>query len=285
MRFPWQKKQADPVVLHAQQTTGCRVYTLSETGPVRTGNEDSLVFFYPGKKANTVFAMVADGMGGHQAGEVASAIACDTAKEFVHRHHAQMKPPALLNKLIQEIHQRIHDAAAKDPALNGMGTTAVMALIIDRQLYFAHVGDSRLYYYDKIKTVQLTTDHTLVNQLVGEGSITADEALHHPQKNVLLQALGTVAAVKPEVSKEPVPLSLGDRCFLCSDGVYDAVTPQEIGQLLQMTDPAFALDALRALCMQRRAQDNFTAIIIDIATYRPEAVTREQTVMYEPTTE
>jgi serine/threonine protein phosphatase PrpC len=285
MRFPWQKKQADPVIPHAEQTTACRVYTLSETGPVRTGNEDNLVFFYPDKHTRAVFAMVADGMGGHQAGEVASAIACDTAKEFVGLHYKKMKPPALLSKLVQEIHQRIHDAAAKDPALNGMGTTAVMALIADQQLHFAHVGDSRLYYYNKIKTVQLTTDHTLVNQLVDEGAITAAAAIGHPQKNVLLQALGTVAAVKPEVSREPVSLSLGERCFLCSDGVYDAVTPQEIGHLLQMTDPAFALDALRALCMQRRAQDNFTAIIIDIATYRPEAVTREQTVMYEPTIE
>ncbi|MDF2382523.1 serine/threonine-protein phosphatase [Nostoc ellipsosporum NOK] len=285
MRFPWQKKQNPPPVKPVDKTVACRVYTLSETGPVRTGNEDNLVFFYPDSSARSLFAMVADGMGGHQAGEVASAIACDTAKDFVYRHHTDMKPPVLLNRVIQEIHRQIQLAAAKDAALAGMGTTAVMVFMVDQQLYFAHVGDSRLYYYDKMKTTQLTTDHTLVNQLVDEGSITAAEAAQHPQKNVLLQALGTVASVKPEVSKEPLSLQQGQRCFLCSDGVYDAVTPGEIGQLLQMTDPAFALDALRAICMQRRAQDNFTAIIIDIATYRPEPVTREQTVMYESTTE
>lgn len=284
MRFPWQKKQHQ-LSAPAEKQSVCRVYTLSETGPVRTGNEDNLLFFYLDKHNRSVFAMVADGMGGHQAGEVASAIACDTARDFVHRHYAHMKPATLLGKMLQEIHRRIHEEAAKDPALAGMGTTAVAVLIADLQLHFAHVGDSRLYYYDTVKTTQLTTDHTLVNQLVEEGTITAEEALHHHQKNVLLQALGTVAAVKPGVSSEPVTLSRGQRCFLCSDGVYDVLTASEIGQLLHLPDPGFALEALRALCMQRRAQDNFSAIIIDIPAYQPEPVTREQTVMYEPTTE
>lgn len=258
----------------------CKAFTISETGPTRSGNEDSIITVNPTGDAQTLFAMVADGMGGHNAGEVASSMACEVAGNFIRKQYQLADSRSMLEILVQQMHRGIRDAAAADNRLSGMGTTAVMLFIKEQQLHFAHVGDSRLYQYRNKELVQLTHDHTLVNQMVAEGKITAAEAQHHDMKNVLLQALGTVAQVTPELS-EAVSIQQGDRFFLCSDGIYDALTPADIGQLLAIQQPQLIMECINALCYQRHARDNFSAILVEVTA--PDQVsdnppTREQNI-------
>ncbi len=227
--------------------------------------------------------MVADGMGGHNAGEVASDIACSVAREFIPERFRQADSLSMLETMVQQMHLTIREAARKDPALEGMGTTIAALFIHDQKLAYTHVGDSRLYRYAEGQLQLLTHDHTLVNQMVEEGKITKEEAGRHNMRNVLLQALGTVEKVSPGLPAQPLPVSKGEKLLLCSDGVYDVLTAAELEQLLSLSQPDFALECIRTLCYQRQASDNFSVIIVTVeeASIQNNLETKEQTVFYE----
>lgn len=283
MNFLWKKKkpviitaQAEPVITNDEtavspdQQAGTLAYTIqaiSETGPSRQDNEDSIIYFYPASGKDVVFAMVADGMGGHNAGEVASNLACQTAKNYISRQYTLANTPAMLEILMQQMHQHIRTASQENSQYAGMGTTAVAIFIKEQQAFFASVGDSRIYHYRNRQLTQLTTDQTLVNQMISEGKITKEEGLHHEMKHVLLQALGTVLQVKPEVSSQGLQLQAGDKLFLCSDGIYDMLSDQELAQLFGLASINLAMEIIKALCMQRRARDNFSAILLEVLPY------------------
>jgi protein phosphatase len=271
MRFLW-KKNSNNAPANGKEyavavpSYACNVFAISETGPTRNSNEDSIYYTYPEAHPRTFFGIVADGMGGHEAGEVASRIACETTQQYVRRHFAEKNTSMMLEGCIQSAQAAILEAAEENSSYSGMGTTATMIYIRDGNMFFAHIGDSRLYHFRDNKLVQVTTDNTLVNEMVKEGKITEAEAITHDMKHVLTQALGSVREIHPEVPSNVFTIQQGDVFFLCSDGIYDVLQPAEIESLLRMNAPELAIEIIKALCTQRNASDNFSAILVEITT-------------------
>lgn len=268
------------VQMHSTNGKGLyyQVHSLSETGPSRTSNEDNLISFFPVADQSVVFAMVADGMGGHNAGEVASGIACQTAKQFIQSGYTKTKTNKLPGECVQAMQTAIRNAATSNQSYEGMGTTATMLLIEKQYLHIAHVGDSRLYHLRQDGLKQLTVDHTLVNHMLAERKITSTEATDHSMKHVLVQALGIDMEIIPQCDQHVI--QPGDRLFICSDGIYDVLQPEELESLLKISSPAFVMECIKAICMQRKASDNFSAIFVT-TTHEPPAsagITREQNI-------
>jgi protein phosphatase len=218
----------------------------TDVGRVRKGNEDS----YTAKEP--LFA-VADGMGGHQGGEVASSLALETIG----------KGEGPLEQLVREANVAVYERAAQDPGLAGMGTTLTALLADGDGLRLAHVGDSRAYMLRDGKLQRLTKDHTVVERLVDEGKLTAHEAEIHPQRSILTRALGVDESLLVDQGAiEPRP---GDRLLLCSDGLTGMIDEDRITKLLiEHADPQKAADALVDAANEVGGQDNITAIVIDV---------------------
>jgi|SRR5690554_1049049 len=192
----------------------------TDRGQCREINEDSL-----GWKDNLL--VLADGMGGHNAGEIASALVVERVlrldtneKEFI---------PAL-RSVLNQANQLLLDYAKRYPECQGMGTTIVLAKVDEEKITIAHVGDSRLYLWRKGELTQITRDHSVVEELIREGGITEEEARIHPQRNLLTKALGTPGDVEAEITEAPV--TKGDRILLCSDGLTTMLEKQEINRVL-----------------------------------------------------
>ncbi|MCL4472331.1 MAG: Stp1/IreP family PP2C-type Ser/Thr phosphatase [Actinobacteria bacterium] len=194
--------------------------TATHTGLVRRSNEDSLFARTP------VFA-VADGMGGAQAGEVASGMAAQAFEWFAPQDKS---PEQELARLIAKVNAGIHELAVSDPALAGMGTTLTAAVIRGEDVALAHVGDSRAYLWRQGALTQLTEDHSLVGEMVRSGQLTSAEAEEHPQRSIITRALG----VDPEVQVDTmsVPWSPGDIFLLCSDGLHSMIPDTAIAAVL-----------------------------------------------------
>lgn len=271
MRFLWKKNSASPSSNGREHSVisasyAVKAVAISETGPTRSSNEDSIFYTYPDGHLRNFFGMVADGMGGHEAGEIASKIACETAQQYIQLNSAETNTVKILEGCIHSAQSAIVQAAEENSSYNGMGTTATLAYVRDGNLFFAHIGDSRLYHFRNSKLAQLTTDNTLVNEMVKEGKISESEALDHEMKHLLTQALGSVREIDPQLSKEGIKVQVGDVYFLCSDGIYDVIQPSEIESMLRMNSPELAIEIISALCTKRKASDNFSAILIEITT-------------------
>jgi len=286
MKFPWSKRNGLSVEVAEEVSENgsfisCKVSMISETGPTRDSNEDAVITIYPNDNYRTVFAMVADGMGGHNAGEVASQLACHVAKNIVRANEADLSG-ALLKKLAKAANEEIYSTSRTHPEYEGMGTTAVMLLIDQGIMFHAHVGDSRLYRLRQRKLTQLTKDHTLVNQMIENGEISAKEAGSHSMKNVITRALGTTEDVEPEVAMAGMQVLSGDRFLLCSDGLYEVLTNEEIQHLMELQDTDLVISCFKGLCTIRGATDNYSAIIVDILhdDFSPDSsITKEQNVL------
>lgn len=237
------------------------IHSFSETGPVRTSNEDSILICYP--EENTVFAIVADGIGGRNAGEVASNIACTAAREYITSHYSQHNTPQMLRQMMQYLHLSIQQAAGKNDAFEGMGTTATALFIRQQIACYAHIGDSRLYHWRNSRLQQCTTDDTLVSQMLREGLITTSEAVDHSMNNILTQALGAGVHITPQISTG-IPVKTGDRFFLCTDGVHNILQQDELNLLMQIQQPGRLVESVKQMCLQRIAPDNFSGIIIQV---------------------
>ena len=238
----------------------------TDTGCVREINEDSGRFVRPSDadalKEKGVMLVVADGMGGHSAGEVASGM----AGELVPRLYFDSKgePHAALRGAVEEANRRIHAASLEDESKRGMGTTCTTLVLLDGQAFAAHVGDSRLYMLRGGKVYLLTEDHSAVMEMVKLGLITMDEARTHEDKNVILRALGTSPEV--EVSTlEPWRVHAGDKYLLCSDGLYDLVADEEIERELQAAEDIHAAgERLIVMAKGRGGHDNITVGIVEL---------------------
>jgi PPM family protein phosphatase len=229
----------------------------TDVGRARSGNEDS---YFCGR---TVFA-VADGLGGHQGGEVASAAAVEPLAALDGREFAEPDEAAeALAAAIQEANSAIMDRAAGDPDLWGMGTTVTAAaLAADHHLQLAHVGDSRAYLLRDGSLEQLTTDHTVVAELVRRGRLTPEQAAIHPERSILTRAVGLDPRI-PVDTPDPVELRPGDQVLLCSDGLTEAVDHDRIGELLSATGDGDA--ACRSLIDAANAAggpDNITVVLL-----------------------
>jgi len=205
--------------------------------------------------------VVADGMGGHRGGEVASRMAVDAMIEQV---MASAHAPAVrLRSAVEVAHARVMDASAENPRLRGMGTTLVALLFgPGPQASFAHVGDSRIYRLRKGELVQLTDDHSIVGELFRAGRLTEEEARTHPQSNEILRAIGTQGLVQPDV--ETFDVELGDRFLLCSDGLSGMLLRDELIEGLSIEDPARSVARLIEMANEAGGTDNITAMVAQI---------------------
>jgi protein phosphatase len=231
-----------------------RLGSRTDVGLAREGNEDS---FYAGPR----LAAVADGVGGSVAGEIASRIAITTLAPLDGPTPID-EPLGALRQAIVTINDSLRDAIADDPQLNGMGTTLTAMLWSNDALGLAQVGDSRAYLMRGDRLDQITRDQTVVQSLIDEGQITAEEALTHPRRSWILQALDGRAETDPAV--EVLEPAVGDRYLLCSDGLSDYVAEDDISSALQLPDPQRACDRLIDLALQAGAPDNVTCIVADI---------------------
>ncbi len=233
----------------------------SEVGPVRERNEDSA---YAGPR----LALIADGVGGMIAGEVASALAL-TAMRRLDADTANDVLDALSTAL-DAANARLRDAVVADPGLEGMGTTLTALLTNGTELGLAHVGDSRAYLLHEGRLHQISTDQTFVQTLVDEGRITADEARTHPHKSLILQALDGRTRIEPDLTR--LELAVGDRFLLCSDGLSDVLQDSELADGLQVADPQQAADGLVQAALDGGASDNVTCLVVDAVDGAADAV-------------
>ena len=240
----------------------------TDTGNVRPQNEDAYV------ASDQLFA-VADGMGGHNAGEVASALATTLLLE---RAAGQTLTPEWFVEAITSINRTIHESAAESTERRGMGTTiCALALVNPRgettepqQVALANVGDSRIYLARAGTFRQLSVDHSYVQELVTEGLITEEEARVHPRRNIVTRALGIDDRVA--VDSWLIPLFTGDRFILCSDGLVDEVPTADIAALAaQQREPQMIADALVALAKRNGGRDNITVVVVDAIGDSPQS--------------
>ncbi|MFA5801751.1 MAG: Stp1/IreP family PP2C-type Ser/Thr phosphatase [Thermoleophilia bacterium] len=224
--------------------------TSTHTGLVRGSNEDS--FF-----AQPPVFMVADGMGGAEAGEVASGMA---ARAFAWIMPQTRSPQDELSKLITRINISIYEAAGGDTHHSGMGTTITAAAIVGSMVGFAHVGDSRAYLWRDGELRQLTEDHSLVGEMLRQGTITSEEAANHPQRSIITRALGVDRIV--DVDTESIDWEPGDVFLLCSDGLYSMIPDEEISRVFAGKESlAATADRLVEAALSGGGADNVTVVL------------------------
>jgi serine/threonine protein phosphatase PrpC len=239
-----------------------------DTGLSREINEDSILYTsfnirtYLGVRQGGLFA-VADGMGGHNAGEIASDLAIKTiqANCIYNLFNRNTIPPlAILASAFDEANARIMDAASEE-GLKGMGTTLTAALVIGDDMYLAHIGDSRCYVINSRETIRVTKDHSLVQQLLDSGAITAEQARNHPRRNLITRVLGHSTDIVSDLQQ--VKLYAGDNILLCSDGLH-GVLPDEVitGTVLDAADANSACARLTEQALNAGGPDNISVIIV-----------------------
>jgi PPM family protein phosphatase len=239
----------------------------TDKGCVREANEDSGRYINPSeatlRASRGTLMIVADGMGGHASGEVASGMAVELVSRLY--YEAAGDAQAALKHAVAEANRLIHEASLEDEKLRGMGTTCTVLVLQQGFAYSIHVGDSRIYLFRDGQLYLMTEDHSAVMELVKQGVITQSEARHHADKNVILRALGTSPEVRATMWEQPLPLRAGDRFLLCSDGLYDLVEDKEIEQTLATNaDPYEICQQLIARAKERGGHDNITIGIINV---------------------
>jgi PPM family protein phosphatase len=239
----------------------------SHIGLVRQMNQDGFAVHMDLLPYQLV--VVADGMGGASAGEVASRLAVESVGSFIAQElkNDAFTPNDLLQSAIHQANQKIWAMAQENDELLGMGTTVVAALFNDREIIFAHVGDSRAYLLRSNGLEQVTKDHSLVAELVRRGQLTEEEALRHPQRSIVTRSLGTLEYSFPDVTK--VDWHPGDVMLLCTDGLTNVVTSAELQQHLARLEQATGdadvesvVDDLLRLALERGGPDNITLAIV-----------------------
>lgn len=238
--------------------TGLRWGLSTDVGMVRQVNQDAVM-------ANGMLFAVADGMGGHRGGEVASEIA---AGHF--RIVEKITSISELEETVIAANELIRARAAADPDLTGMGTTIVAMGVLPMadvdaplEIGAVNVGDSRLYLFEDDKLSQVSVDHSLVGELTRAGQLTEEEAARHPQRNVVTRALGAESNVA--VDSWRMPARLGQRYLMCSDGLVNEVSDDVVALVLaEIADPEAAANRLTALANQSGGRDNITVLIVDV---------------------
>jgi serine/threonine protein phosphatase PrpC len=227
---------------------------VTDTGRRRIGNEDAYVFRPP-------FFAIADGMGGARAGEIAAGLAATVLEQGAVPTGAEG-----IVALIEEANRRIWQRSVEDPETTGMGTTVTAALVDPEsgKVIIGHVGDSRAYLYRDATLEQLTTDHSLVVELVESGILTPEEAERHPQRSAITRAVGTEPTV--EIDAFSVDAKPGDLYLVCSDGLTDMLTEEEVEEVIaeSKADPAQTAKALVAAANERGGEDNITVVLFEM---------------------
>ncbi|MBQ1895195.1 MAG: Stp1/IreP family PP2C-type Ser/Thr phosphatase [Clostridia bacterium] len=239
-----------------------RISAKTDVGKVRPNNQDS---YAAGEFQNGVtWVVVCDGMGGYRGGNIASSAAVKTISERITGSYREnMTSSSIKNLLVTSITNanfEIFDMAAANEELKGMGTTVVAALITKKAIYIAHAGDSRAYLAADGKLRQITKDHSVVQELVDSGEITREQAMDHPQKNLITRALGVEEIVKVDFTVEDIK---GDETLLiCTDGLTNEVTEDEILRVLSEKPFEEVADTLVDMANENGGNDNITAVAI-----------------------
>ncbi|MDW8801081.1 Stp1/IreP family PP2C-type Ser/Thr phosphatase [Clostridium sp. A1-XYC3] len=231
---------------------------LSDIGNIRKINED-FVDFYRNDKFSIY--VVADGMGGHNAGEVASKLAVETIISFIKSLDNIDDMEDVLKKSIQSANDKIFELAKNNEALGGMGTTITACLVKSKQMITANVGDSSCYIVKYDGITKITKDHSLVQQLIDEGSITEEEAANHPNKNIITRALGTNLSVEIDTFK--VDLSDVKKVIMCTDGLSNGVSTSEMYDIIMNDDNSNSCRRLVELSKIKGGRDNISVIVFE----------------------
>lgn len=237
-----------------------KTFSKTDVGLVREVNQD-YVFVSETPIGNLPnLLVVADGMGGHRAGEYASRLAVEIVKQEL-AESTEDGPEAMMRNAITHANERVLESARRDAKLHGMGTTLVVATVIERTLYFANVGDSRLYLLnDDIK--QLSKDHSLVQEMVRLGGINQEEAKYHPDKNIITRAIGAKDEV--EIDFFEYRLKKGDIILMCTDGLSNMVEDEEILHIVKSSrDVVEAVEQLIERAKDNGGSDNIGVIVAE----------------------
>ncbi len=238
--------------------------SLSDVGCQRERNEDSSAFWQPDASDELAhkgrLAIVADGMGGYEGGQEASHIAVQTMRDTFANEAGT--PQGLLVNGIKAAHERIRAHARQNPKFFGMGTTCTAIAVARAYLYFAHIGDSRLYLVRQGKIARLTRDHSYVGRLIESGLLTPADAEAHPQRHILTAALGVGDDPVPDTPLHPLPLAHSDILLLCTDGLWGIVNDDELCKFSSSHSPQNACQELVALAKERGAPDNITVQVL-----------------------
>lgn len=233
----------------------------TDVGLKREINQDS---FYVSEQQLYPIVAVADGMGGHKAGEVASQMFVDIIKKYerILLEHPDENIPKILSDLFEEANEKIYEKSQKDEACRGMGTTGTIAIIDSSTMYIGHVGDSRLYLYKDGELVQLTKDHSIVGEMLRNGEISNEEAINHPQKNIITKAVGTNEILQAEFSEVEINEFIVG--FLCSDGLTNMLAKEEIEEIIlgKTDDLQLVSQELVRRANENGGTDNITVILI-----------------------
>jgi PPM family protein phosphatase len=250
-----------------QNKPGVEIAALTDVGRQRSNNEDAYLYWEPESdlefRHKGRLAVIADGMGGYEGGQEASRVAVETVRHVYDRDFANNPQQALLSGLLAA-HDNIQRYALEHPEFQGMGTTCTALAIVDRKLYFAHVGDSRLYLIRPDAITRLTRDHSYVGRLVESGIVRSEDAQSHPQRHILTAALGSGKEILPDVSEHPVEIHPGDKIMLCTDGLWSVVSEPELADTVRSNPPAQACRALVDLALERGGPDNVTVLVLHI---------------------
>jgi protein phosphatase len=245
---------------------------LSHPGCVRELNEDVVAYVLPSGTVPSscdMLALVADGMGGHAAGEVASQIAANTVLRLYYK--LEGPPPEILAKCLRTANQVIRKHSKIDPRCVGMGTTCTVLALRDGAAYLAHIGDSRAYLLREGRLRQVSDDHSLVAKLVRDGVLTEEEAARSPRRNVILRALGIEPSVEPTIWQRGFSLQAGDAFVLCSDGLSDLVNDAVIAETVTRLAPFEACNALVDAALAAGGTDNVSVGVFAVGDPRPQS--------------
>lgn len=235
---------------------------ISHTGRIRANNQDS------GYAGDALF-LVADGMGGHAGGDVASSIAVDRLQQLDLSYPSTADAQRALESAATEAARGLIRAAKERPELSGLGTTISAIVMVDEYAVIAHIGDSRIYLFRDDELTQITADHTFVQRLVDSGRITPDEARYHPRRSVLMRVLSDMEA-DPELDFSIMVTRPGDRWMLCSDGLTGVVDDTHIRKALRAGHaPGRTADMLLKSALDGGAPDNVTIVIVDVGGQHP----------------
>ncbi len=242
-----------------------QVWSISDVGIVRKGSPNEDTYMVEHLDENVLLAAVYDGMGGANAGEVASAMASETFRAaFTARYKKGMADEKVQDALLaaaKEANHEVFEAATRDEQLLGMGTTVVAAYCDDRHAVVANIGDSRCYLVAEEGLKRITNDHSLVAEMIRRGEISPLEGQRHPSRNLITRALGVEPNVKCDIFVTPV--KAGEFLLLCSDGLHDQVSEPEIYyEIFEAGKPADACANLAALANARGGSDNTTIVLI-----------------------
>ena len=239
-----------------------KAYAKSDKGNVREINQD---YFYISNSLDEVqLYILADGMGGYNGGEIASSLAVQTAKSYIENNFKDIEKDRdsiiqLLASSMEYANMVVYEKSKENSELKGMGTTLEICLIYNNKVYIGHVGDSRVYRIRKQFIRKLTQDHSYVQKLVKEGTITNEQAAHHPQKNMLMKALGCNAFVEPDVMVKG--FLKDDILIMCSDGLSNLVAQETIFEMASKNIEQATKDLVK-LANDRGGYDNITVVII-----------------------